>query len=52
MTRSLNGKVAVITGAGSGMGRSMALRLAAAAPLLWRKALPAEGERRRVAGGG
>ena len=28
MTRSLNGKVAVITGAGSGMGRSMALRLA------------------------
>jgi 2-hydroxycyclohexanecarboxyl-CoA dehydrogenase len=28
MTRSLNGRVAVITGAGSGMGRSMALRLA------------------------
>ena len=28
MTRSLGGKVAVITGAGSGMGRSMALRLA------------------------
>ena len=28
MTRSLNGKVAVITGAGSGMGRAMALRLA------------------------
>lgn len=28
MTRSLNGKVTVITGAGSGMGRSMALRLA------------------------
>lgn len=28
MTRSLNGKVAVITGAGSGMGRSMAIRLA------------------------
>jgi 2-hydroxycyclohexanecarboxyl-CoA dehydrogenase len=28
MTRSLKGKVAVITGAGSGMGRSMALRLA------------------------
>jgi len=28
MTRSLNGKVAVITGAGSGMGRSMAVRLA------------------------
>ena len=28
MTRSLNGRVAVITGAGSGMGRSMAIRLA------------------------
>ena len=28
MTRSLNGRCAVITGAGSGMGRSMALRLA------------------------
>ena len=28
MTRSLNGRVAVITGAGSGMGRSMAVRLA------------------------
>jgi 2-hydroxycyclohexanecarboxyl-CoA dehydrogenase len=28
MTRSLGGRVAVITGAGSGMGRSMALRLA------------------------
>ena len=28
MTRSLNGRVAVVTGAGSGMGRSMALRLA------------------------
>ena len=28
MTRSLGGKVAVITGAGSGMGRAMALRLA------------------------
>ena len=28
MTRSLNGKVAVITGAGSGMGRTMAVRLA------------------------
>ena len=28
MTRSLSGRVAVITGAGSGMGRSMALRLA------------------------
>ena len=28
MTSSLNGRVAVITGAGSGMGRSMALRLA------------------------
>ncbi|MBW8784005.1 MAG: SDR family oxidoreductase [Novosphingobium sp.] len=28
MTRSLNGKVAVITGAGSGMGRAMAVRLA------------------------
>lgn len=28
MTRSLNGKVAVITGAGSGMGRAMAIRLA------------------------
>ena len=28
ITRSLGGRVAVITGAGSGMGRSMALRLA------------------------
>ena len=28
MTRSLQGRVAVITGAGSGMGRSMAIRLA------------------------
>jgi 2-hydroxycyclohexanecarboxyl-CoA dehydrogenase len=28
MTRSLNGRVAVITGAGSGMGRSIAVRLA------------------------
>jgi 2-hydroxycyclohexanecarboxyl-CoA dehydrogenase len=28
MTRSLGGRVAVITGAGSGMGRAMALRLA------------------------
>ena len=28
MTRSLGGRVAVITGAGSGMGRSMAIRLA------------------------